>query len=245
MSTLSKAFKSIKNLATAMNEDNSKETNSLSSGIFVDVLNDSIDIKAIKECYIDKLAFIYMPTYVENKADSKFKSEVIKNDEYKPFGAIIDNNIKDYSLLFKSNEKSISLVNTNGKKFLTSPTGFPCEITRLNGEVEKNTIFGLEYLDGKNHRNDILVKYVDSLIIKADRDYYYFGDGINFNNIEEEYNEVIKLMDEANNKLHHSVQQNSDSSIEDKLAKLKKLYDSSLIPEDEYKKKVEELLKQI
>lgn len=228
MSTISNAFKSIKNLAKAMSqEDNKNITNS--DGILFNIYNENININKINKYYIDNIDFIYTPTYKEVSTNSKFKSEVILLEEYKPFGAIINTNSKDYNTLFKSNDISINIIDINGKRFLTSPTGFPCEIERIDGKIEKNTIFGIEYLDSKNHRNDIKVEKIKALIIEADKTYYYFNDDLN-----NKYEELKELLNKPSN-----------TNVEDKLAKLNKLYESKLIREEEYKKKVEEMLNEI
>lgn len=239
MGTFSKAFKGISKLATAMKQVDTNN-DEVSSGICVAVGNETIDVKKITNIYMEDLPFIYMPTYIEKPGDSKLKSIVEITGDYKPFAAIVNTNNKSLESLFESNDASLTCVNTNGKKFLTSATGFPCEIKRLNGQVEKNTIFGIEYLDNNSHRNDIKVKNIPSLIIEADKTYYYFGEGINYEDINKEYNELVKKVEELNNTSTYKPIENN--SMDDRLAKLKDLYDKKLIPEDEYKKKVEQIL---
>lgn len=141
-----------------------------------------------------------------------------------------------------SNLKTFRLIDKDGRRTLLHVKDFPCYLINLDGSIEKTTIKDMDLRLGNKNVERPIVKSVPTLVVEADKNYYYFGNGINFKDISELFNNLTTEINRMKKEIECSKLNTGEADIESKIKKVNDLYKQGLIPEEEYRKQISELL---
>ena len=141
----------------------------------------------------------------------------------------------EYNSIIKPTGKSISLSGAIVGGAIAGTAGMVIGATKdrnkISTEIEKNDNRKI-YVYYKDNHGEIKMFTVEKSFNSED---FYF----------DEYIKKILPTKSDRYLLVHKEQNNTDKNIEDKLIKLKKLFEDGLISEDDYKEKKKEILKKI
>lgn len=239
------------------------------SGHNIKVLNDSFDVNEINHYYLSNVKYLYMPEFAKKEVEGAFhKKKIIyeTTGNYRPFAGVLETgtfeietsssalkNTKDKILESAINTvgktiggaidvlgekiKTFRCVDKNGKTMLVRVPDIPCTIIKLDGstmEVKSEDV---------DDEIEPKIEMIPALVIEADKKYYYFGNGINFEDVNKEFDRIDKEIKECiENEPEEPVQSND---VESRLKNLKSLLDKNLISKEEYDKKTDEILKDL
>ena len=143
-----------------------------------------------------------------------------------------------------TNRKKLLGINRAGREIEIETNKIPYLIKNLDGttqEVLKNAI-SMYIRDLKTPA----IKFVQCMVVEAGENYCFYGSGIDVEDIESEYNRLkIEIEAEESNVNREDILLSDKEPLEIRIKKIKSLLEQGLIPDEEYKKKLNELLAEI
>lgn len=141
-------------------------------------------------------------------------------------------------------KKKLLGINRAGREVQIEIDKIPYLKKNLDGttqEVPKNTI-STQTRDLKTP----IVQLVQSMVVEAGESYCFYGSGIDVEDIESEYNNFkIEIESGKSNDTHDNIIPSDKEPVEIRIKKIKSLLEQGIIPDEEYKKKLNELLAEI
>lgn len=143
-----------------------------------------------------------------------------------------------------TNRKKLLGINRAGREIQIETNKIPYLIKSLDGttqEVLKNAI-STYIRDLKTPSTQL----VQCMVVEAGENYCFYGSGIDAEDIESEYN-TLKTEIEAEKSSVNSedILLSDKEPLEIRIKKIKSLFEQGLIPDEEYKRKLNELLAEI
>lgn len=143
-----------------------------------------------------------------------------------------------------TNRKKLLGINRAGREIQIETNKIPYLIKNLDGtiqEVLKN--------DMSTYIRDLktpAIQLVQCMVVEAGENYYFYGSGIDVEDIESEYNRLkTEIEAEQLSVKSEDILLSEKEPLEIRIKKIKNLFEQGLIPDEEYKKKLNELLAEI
>lgn len=143
-----------------------------------------------------------------------------------------------------TNRKKLLGINRAGREIQIETNKIPYLIKSLDGtiqEVLKNAI--------STYIRDLktpAIQLVQCMVVEAGENYCFYGSGIDAEDIESEYNTLKTEIETQKSSVNNEdILLSNKESLEIRIKKIKSLFEQGLIPDEEYKRKLNELLAEI
>ena len=143
-----------------------------------------------------------------------------------------------------TNRKKLLGINRAGREIQIETNKIPYLIKSLDGttqEVLKNAI--------STYIRDLktpAIQLAQCMVVEAGENYCFYGSGIDAEDIESEYNTLkTEIETEKSSVNNEDILLSNKEPLEIRIKKIKSLFEQGLIPDEEYKRKLNELLAEI